>query len=75
MGKIFGLSDLPVSTIMTPFEPIRFVDVQRTVSNGSFAQETDVFVSKTKNVTKKPVLKIKNMARKLMPSFSKVEGQ
>ena len=22
MGKIFGISDLPVSTIMTPFEPI-----------------------------------------------------
>ena len=22
MGKIFGISDLPVSTIMSPFEPI-----------------------------------------------------
>ena len=22
MGKIFGISDLPVSTIMTPFKPI-----------------------------------------------------
>ena len=22
MGKIFGIADLPVSTIMTPFEPI-----------------------------------------------------
>ena len=22
MGKIFGISDLPVSTIMTPFEPV-----------------------------------------------------
>ena len=23
MGKIFGISDLPVSTIMTPFEPVK----------------------------------------------------
>lgn len=74
MGKIFGLSDLPVSTIMTPFEPVKFINVQRTIPNGNFSQEVDLYVSK-KNVTQKPFFELKNFARRLMPSFSKVKGQ
>ena len=73
MGKIFGISDLPVSTIMTPFEPIQvpnFKQVEVVKSGKIFKKETDSFVSK--NVIKSnPIIKMRNGIGKLMKHFSK----
>ena len=78
MGKIFGISDLPVSTIMTPFDPIiSFKDPSepdyqtalRTKSK-KFENQSDTFVSKTVKAKSNPFLKMRNGFGKLMKHFS-----
>ena len=79
MGKIFGIADLPVSTIMTPFEPIvefqkpfedEFNYAAKTYSR-NFEQKADTFVSKKPKVKSNPVIAMRNGFGKLMKHFSK----
>ena len=77
MGKIFGIADLPVSTIMTPFEPLidfkpPFHDETDFVRENMFnKQQPDTFVSKTRTIKSNPVTKMRNGFGKLMKHFSK----
>lgn len=79
MGKIFGISDLPVSTIMTPFEPIVvpkdpiLEDVERAAK---FVQKMEItqdrFIPKELTRARVPkFLDMKNGFGKLMKHFSK----
>ena len=76
MGKIFGISDLPISTIMSPFEPIiefkpPFEDELDYARNSAKNfQQPDVFVSKTPKVKSNPIIKMRNGFGKLMKHFS-----
>lgn len=80
MGKIFGISDLPVSTIMTPLEGIRVPEpvvkqvqapMKKTKAATYTRAQSDKFISN--NVTKKsnPIIKLRNGFGKLMKHFSK----
>ena len=66
MGKIFGISDLPVSTIMTPFEHIKLAKQYPTKILNS-QNLADRFVSSNKkNVTN-------NGIGKLIAHFGKIK--
>ena len=78
MGKIFGISDLPVSTIMTPFEPLiefknpdepNYQTALKTHSK-KFKNQTDCFVSKTSVPKSNAFIKMRNGFGKLMKHFS-----
>ena len=74
MGKIFGISDLPVSTIMTAMEITRVPEPYVGEVTGPYpkAYKSDVFVSKT--LPKKQTstfLNIRKGIGKLMNHFSK----
>ena len=76
MGKIFGISDLPVSTIMTPFEPsFEFKNPNQTSEktlSTKFATEVDTFVSqKGAKIKSNPFISMRNGFGKLMKHFSK----
>lgn len=74
MGKIFGISDLPVSTIMTPFEPISVPQPPKNEVKPLYdnSQKPDVFVSKELPAKKtKSFLNMRNGIGRLMKSFSK----
>lgn len=66
MGKIFGISDLPVSTIMSPFEEIKVPKPKETVVYKTKHINQDAFVSKTKKVVSNPFIKMRNGFGKLM---------
>lgn len=74
MGKIFGISDLPVSTIMTPFEPVvipapTHAELRKAVNT---ADKPDVFVSKNlPKKNQKSFIDMRNGIGRLMKSFSK----
>ena len=78
MGKIFGISDLPVSTIMTPFEPIvKFenpteIDYQTALKSQTkkFENQADTFISKTSKSKSNPFIKMRNGVGRLMKHFS-----
>ncbi len=79
MGKIFGISDLPVSTIMTPFEPIvippdpalKEIEYAERVANKMQLRE-DRFVPKEFTRALRPkFLDMRNGFGKLMQHFSK----
>jgi hypothetical protein len=79
MGKIFGISDLPVSTIMTPFEPI-IVPKDPTLRNIEKADKIakklelteDKFIPKEFTRARSPkFLDMRNGIGKLMKHFSK----
>lgn len=74
MGKIFGISDLPASTIMTPFEPYIFKGPAEVESlqkqSKNFKNKTDAFVSKTSKPKLNPFIKMRNGFGRLMKSFS-----
>ena len=79
MGKIFGISDLPVSTIMTPFEPV-IIPPDPLIKNIKTAEQTakkmtlteDRFISKELTKARTPrFLDMKNGFGKLMKHFSK----
>ena len=80
MGKIFGIADLPVSTIMTPFEPIQIpepmldeLDYVRKKSGAKFENYSDTFVPRTRKIISNPVISMRNGFGKLMSHFSKVK--
>ena len=78
MGKIFGISDLPVSTIMTPFEPIvvpsdpalRYIEIA-TKTAKKMAITEDRFIPKELTRARSPkFIDMKNGFGKLMKHFS-----
>ena len=79
MGKIFGIADLPVSTIMTPFEPIVIppdptLEMIRTAEQTAkkYAITEDKFVPKELTRARSPkFLDMRNGFGKLMKHFSK----
>lgn len=80
MGSIFGISDLPVSTITTAVQIGGGMDVpkpeyQKTLSqinNLEKSPEIDKFVPKQNNAhSSNPIIKMRNGFGKLMKHFSK----
>lgn len=80
MGKIFGISDLPVSTIMTPFEMTEVPKPKyNRIVNGipehnagrDFISTVDSFVSQSASAKSNPFVKMRNGIGKLMKHFSK----
>ena len=79
MGKIFGIADLPISTIMSPFEPILDFrnpyedEVDYAIKNqrSKIQNTSDVFVSKTPKAKSNPIINRQNGFEKLMKHFSK----
>jgi len=79
MGKIFGISDLPVSTIITPFEPIivpqdpaikQIKEAEQFVKKNSITQ--DRFIQKALTRARIPkFIDMRNGIGKLMKHFSK----
>ena len=79
MGKIFGISDLPVSTIMTPFEPITIqpnpsskeIELAEKIAQ-KLALTEDRFIPKELSKARIPkFLDMRNGFGKLMKHFSK----
>ena len=73
MGKIFGISDNPVSTIGSVLKPIAYKEPVRYPERNLFAKsnQPDKFVSSEKPHTSNPILKMRNGIGKLMSHFSK----
>lgn len=78
MGKIFGISDLPVSTIMTPFEPmiIPQAPTKEVELATKVAKELEItqdrFIPKTLTKARSPkFLDMRNGIGRLMKHFSK----
>lgn len=79
MGKIFGISDLPVSTIMTPFEPTvvppdptqKKIETTQKIAKSMKITE-DRFIPKELTRARSPkFLDMRNGFGKLMKHFSK----
>ena len=72
MGQIFGISDLPASTIMTPFEPVYKTPNAKLIGEitspkyfGKNLLQKDIFVSKSNtNVIMKLRKNIMKMLKK-----------
>lgn len=77
MGKIFGISDLPVSTIHSTLQAPNYELI--TENTGTLITKpeynmADKFVSTQKTATKlNPIVKMRNGIGKLMKHFSKVK--
>lgn len=79
MGKIFGISDLPVSTIMTPFAPqMDFKppckgELDYAIKNQTRKHEhqVDKFISKEAKPKSNPFISMRYGFGKLMKHFSK----
>ena len=79
MGKIFGIADLPISTIMSPFEPtVNFQnpfedELEYAIKNQSrkFQNQTDVYIPKSPKAKSNPIISMRNGFGKLMKHFSK----
>ena len=78
MGKIFGIADLPISTIMSPFEPIvipedpakRQIEAAEKIAKKMEITE-DRFIPKELTKAKTPkFLDMRNGIGKLMRHFS-----
>ncbi len=75
MGKIFGISDNPVSTIDKALKPLTYKKPVESVKTLPKAQDTaDKFVSSEKTHTSNPFIKMRNGIGKLMAHFSKKQG-
>ena len=75
MGKIFGISDNPVSTIDKALKPLTYKKPVESVKTLPKAQDTaDKFVSSEKPHTSNPFIKMRNGIGKLMAHFSKKQG-
>ena len=78
MGKIFGIADLPISTIMSPFEPIVIPEdpAKRQIESAEkIAKKMEItedrFISKELTKAKTPkFLDMRNGIGKLMRHFS-----
>lgn len=79
MGRIFGISDLPVSTIMTPFEPVvvpedpALKDIRKAAKIAKEMEITeDRFIPKELTSARMPkFIDMRNGFGKLMKHFSK----
>lgn len=71
MGKIFGISDLPVSTITSVFEEIKVPKPKATREYKTTPIANDTFVYKKRKAVSNPFIKMKNGFGKLMKHFSK----
>ena len=69
MGKIFGISDNPVSTIDKYKKPVESVRILPKADN-----TTDKFISSEKPHNSNPFIKMRNGIGKLMAHFSKKQG-
>ena len=70
MGKIFAISDLPVSHIMSVFEPIRIEPpVFTNIHKVKYPDVKDTFISSNPVVKNNPVLKMRYGIGKLMAHF------
>lgn len=69
MGKIFGISDLPVSTIMSPFEGIKMPKAQELQVLNKTCDGADKFVSSA--TTGKTVKNTNNILKILKRAFKK----
>ncbi len=73
MGKIFGISDLPVSTIESALEGIQYKPIKRiaTTVKTEYPQSVDTFVKKEKKEIANPIIKMRNGFGKLMAHFQR----
>ena len=72
MGKIFGISDNPVSTIDKALKPLIYEKPVESVRILPKTQNTaDKFISSEKPHTSNPFIKMRNGIGKLMSHFSK----
>lgn len=72
MGKIFGISDNPVSTIDNVIKPLIYRKPNIYVTNLSKNQNTrDSFVAVKKSDKSNMFVKMRNGIGKLLPHFSK----
>ena len=75
MGKIFGISDNPVSTIDKAIKPLTYKKPVESVRILPKADNTtDKFISSEKPHTSNPFIKMRNGIGKLMAHFSKKQG-
>lgn len=72
MGKIFGISDNPVSTIDSALATFRIKPPKQFYTKLPKNTNTaDKFISKEKTTTSNPFIKMRNGFGKLMAHFSK----
>lgn len=75
MGKIFGIANLPVSTIMTPFEPVvEFKNPNQNlkkVRTSKIESSAELFLPEPKPVTVTSFVRMRKGFGKLMKHFSK----
>ena len=75
MGKIFGISDNPVSTIDKAIKPLTYKKPVESVRILPKSDNTaDKFISSEKPHTSNPFIKMRNGIGKLMSHFSKKQG-
>ena len=75
MGKIFGISDLPVTIFTSPLEPVEVPKspmIEYANASRKLPVEQDVFLRRPEKGNKKSFLDMRNGFGKLMKSFSKV---
>lgn len=72
MGKIFGISDNPVSTIESALKGVHHVEppFPPTINAGK-APAIDKFVHSSKEIVAKPKMNPKNLVRKMLSFFKK----
>lgn len=71
MGKVFGISDLPVSTIMSPFKPTELLTPKFTyIRTPKNELSKDTFVSNERTYYSNAILKMRNGFGKLMSHLS-----
>ena len=75
MGKIFGISDNPVSIIESAIglRPIKIKNYSKPVKIYDKADNVDKFVGKKKSNSSNPIIKMRNGFGKLMAHFSHKE--
>ena len=68
MGKIFGISDLPVSTIMTPFEPVKvpLPPLEPISKFGYESHECDRFITEFSRPNSSVANRFKDLVRKML---------
>lgn len=70
MGRIFGISDLPVSTIDKALEPLKFKSPKIYPLKPAKLYEADKFISVEKAAISNPFVKMRNGIGRLMSHFS-----
>ena len=70
MGKIFRISDTPISTIESALRPLTLDSPKCTIIKKTAMDETDKFIPRNKVAKSNPVVKMRNGFGKLMAHFS-----